>query len=214
MKDIVLLGGGGHCKSVIDAIRGLNEYNIVGILDVKQNIGKKVCGIEIIDIDSNASKYIKAGVQYAFISVGSVGNVSLRKKLNQIIIENNFILPTIIDSSAVVSDEAIISKGVFVGKNAVINAGVSIGENCICNTGSIIEHDCDIQNYVHISPGATICGGVKVGANSHIGANSTIIQYKTIGRNVIIGAGSVVVKNVPDNIVGYGNPFKEVKKNE
>lgn len=210
MEKIILLGGGGHCKSVIDAIRSLNLYDIYGIIDIEKNIGQTICGINIIDCDKNLNKYRDMGIKKAFITIGSVGNSELRVKLYNLAFNIGFEFPIIADKTAIISESVHIGKGTFIGKGAIINADSSIGENCIVNTGSIIEHDCTIGDFVHISPGATVCGGVVIGNNTHIGANSTVLQYRKIGNDSIIGAGSIVTKDVKSNITAYGNPCREV----
>lgn len=210
MEKIILLGGGGHCRSIIDTIQTSNLYEIVGIIDLEQNIGQYINEIEILDSDENLMKYKKSGVENAFISIGSIGNTSIRRKLYDLAKRIGFNIPKIVDNTAIVAKDAEIFGGTFVGKGAIINTKAIIGFNCIINSGSIVEHDCSIDDFVHIASGTTLCGGVKIGENSHIGANSTVIQYKTIGENVIIGAGSVVTKNINTNVKAYGNPCKEV----
>lgn len=212
MEKIILIGGGGHCKSVIDTIKSSNLYDIYGIIDIEKNIGQSVNGVNVIDCDRNLIKYRNKGIKKAFITIGSVGNPKLRINLYKLALNAGFDFPVIIDKTSIVSDSVEIGKGTFIGKGAVINAETRIGSNCIVNTGSIIEHDCNIGNFVHVSPGSTICGGVKIGNNTHIGANSTIIQYKTIGENTIIGAGSIVTKDINDNVTAYGNPCREVRE--
>ena len=210
MEKIILLGGGGHCRSIVDTIQTTKLYEIIGIIDLKQNIGQYINGIEVLNSDDNLMEYKKAGVENAFISIGSIGNVSVRRKLYHLAKKIGFNIPKIVDHSAIVANNAEIFEGTFVGKGAIINTKSIIGTNCIINSGSIVEHDCSISDFVHIASGTTLCGGVRVGENTHIGANSTVIQYKTIGENVIIGAGSVVTKNIKSNAKAYGNPCKEV----
>lgn len=211
MEKIILLGGGGHCKSIIDTIINSKLYEIAGIIDLKQNIGQCINGIKILDNDENLIKYKEAGIENAFITVGSIGNPSIRIKLYNLASKLGFKIPAITDNSAIISKDSVIGCGTFVGKGVIINTKVVIGSNCIINTGSIIEHDCSIGDFVHISPGATLCGGVKICNNTHIGANSTIIQYRSIGENAIIGAGSIVTKDIRNNVTAYGNPCKEVR---
>lgn len=210
MKDIILIGGGGHCKSVIDSINRSNEYNIVGIIDLLDKIGTEICGVKVIGTDNELEHYHKSGIKYAFLTVGSIGKVDLRLKLYSIASNIGYIFPNIIDNIAIISEEVKLGYGNFIGKGAIINSDTSIGNNCIINTGTIIEHDCHIGDYCHIGPGATISGNVQIGNNTHIGTNSTIIQNIIIGENTIIGAGSVVVRNIDSNKKAYGNPCKEV----
>lgn len=211
MEDLILIGGGGHCRSVIDSIKSTNKFNIVGILDIKDNIGKYVDEVEIIGCDEDINLIHKRGIKNAFITIGSIGNTYIRENLYKKIRFIGFNFPIIKDSSAIVSSNSFIGEGTFIGKGSIINSGTYIGKNCIINTGSILEHNCNIGDFVHISPGSVLSGDVKIGDKTHIGVNSTIIQGINIGKNCIIGGGSVVVKNIDENVKAYGNPCKGVK---
>lgn len=210
MKDILLIGGGGHCKSVIDTLKTLNKFNIIGILDVKEKVGRHIDNVKIIGTDERLKDYYSKGIRHAFITLGSIGNPQLRIKLYKNAKKLGYEFPIIIDKTAIVSDNSPIEEGTFIGKGTIINANTNIGKNCIINSGAIIEHDCKIKNFVHIAPGSVLSGGVVIGDNTHIGTNSTIIQNIKIGQNSIIGAGSVVVKNIKSNVKAYGNPCREV----
>ena len=210
MKKIILLGGGGHCKSVIDSIRSKSEYTIIGILDLQENINKFVNGVQIIGTDEDLEKYSVEENFHFFITAGSIGNTTIRRSLAKLCEKYNLEFATVIDQTAVVSDSSIIGKGVFIGKGAIVNADACVKDHCIINTGSIIEHDCHIGNYVHIAPGAVLSGGVKIGDFTHVGTNSTVIQGITIGCNVIMGAGTVVHRNVPNSKKIVGNPWREI----
>jgi acetyltransferase EpsM len=88
---------------------------------------------------------------------------------------------------------------------------VFIGDHCIINTGVVVDHDCMINDFVHISPNATLCGNVTIGKGSWVGAGAIIIQGIKVGKNAIIGAGSVIIKDIPDNATVVGNPGKIIK---
>ncbi|MFD1173231.1 acetyltransferase [Oceanobacillus picturae] len=210
MEGIILLGGGGHAKSIIDSLKSNNEYKIVGILDIKGNIGKSINGVEVIGQDSDLAYFYEQGVKHAFVTVGSVGDNSIRIKLFRLAKSIGYNLPAIIDKTAIVSNTVQIREGTFIGKGAIINTNVSVGENCIINTGVIIEHDCFIDFSVHLAPGTTLSGEVHIGNETHIGTNSTVIQGITIGSNTIVGAGSVVVNNIESHKKAYGNPCRVV----
>lgn len=213
MEKIILIGGGGHCRSVIDTIKSSNLYNIVGIIDLKEKIGNYIDGIRIIDSDDNLQIY-RDKVSNAFITVGSIGNPRLRQELFKKLKQFKYNIPAIIDNTAIISSKVDIGSGTLIGKGAIVNSNVKIGQNCIINSGAIIEHDCIIEDFVHVASGSTLCGGVSIGMNSHIGAGSVILQYKNIGANSIVGAGSVVLKHIEDGIIVCGNPARKVKKNE
>lgn len=207
MIDLILVGGGGHCNSVIDSIRALCQYNIVGIIDFEST--SEVNGVKIIGNDDQLKKIFDSGVNHAFITVGSIGNTSIRQRLGRELKAIGYILPVIIDPTAIVSKTSVIGEGTFIGKGTIVNAGSNISRNCIINTGSIIEHDCLIGDYVHIASGTVLSGSVTIGNDTHVGTNSTVIQNVNICNDVIIGAGSVVVKDILKPVVAYGNPCKE-----
>lgn len=209
---LLLLGGGGHCKSVMDSLFRTNCYSEIGIISKRDEIGKNILGVPIIGSDDDLSVLYKKGYHNAFITVGSIGNPVTRVNIYRILEGIGFELPNIIDPSAEVSESVLLEKGIFVGKNAVINAGSKIEKCAIINTGSIIEHDCVIGEFSHVSPGSVLCGEVHIGGYTHIGAKSVVKQQVKIGTNALIGMGSVVLKNVSDNVVAYGNPCKEVTK--
>jgi len=207
-KRILLIGGGGHCKSVLDSLLVLKQYIDIGIIDKKENIGKKIMGISIIGCDDDLSQLYKNGYSYAFVTVGSIGHPHLRIKLFDLISAIGFVIPNVIDQSAVVSDDVFMDSGIFIGKNAVVNAGSKIRKGSIINSGAIIEHDCLIGSFAHIAPGTVLCGEVEIGKNTHIGAKSVVRQQLKMGANSIIGIGSVVTKSLADKVVAYGNPCK------
>lgn len=207
-KRLLLIGGGGHCHSVIDSVISLNTFEKIGIID---NMDSSCLGINVVGTDDDLPRLISEGWSEAFITVGSVGNTIVRRRLYGMVKGLGFVLPTIIDSSATIAKGCEISEGTFIGKHAVVNSGSSLGVCTIINTGAIIEHDCSIGDFSHISPGAVLCGQVKVGSDSHIGAGSVVRQQIVIGNHTLIGLGSVVVKNLPDNVKAYGNPCKVVE---
>lgn len=203
---ILLIGGGGHCKSVLDSLITSSDFTEIAIIDTKENLGEEILNRKVIGTDDDLERLFNEGYKNAFITVGSIGDTRLRRKLFNMINKIGFNIPSIIDSSAVVSKNTRIGRGIYVGKNAVINAGAKISEGAIINTGTIVEHDCIVDEFVHIAPGAVLCGDVVIEENVHIGARAVIKQQIRIGSNSIIGMGSVVLNDVPSNSIGYGNP--------
>jgi len=110
-----------------------------------------------------------------------------------------------IHPSAIVSPTATIGEGTVVMQGAIIQAGAIIGKHCIVNTGATIDHECVLEDFVHVSPHATLCGNARVGEGSWIGAGTTIIPGVRVGRWSVIGAGSVVTRGIPGNVVAFGN---------
>ncbi len=207
MKKIVLVGGGGHCISVLDSLLESNQYDEIVITEGNtENIGQSIYGCKVIGTDDVLPKLKDSGFEYAFVTVGGGEKPSTRIHVVEKVLKLGFIIPNIIDNTAKVSSRTNLGTGIFVGKNAVVNAGAQIGNHCIINTGAIIEHECVVEDYSHISVGTVLCGKSQVGYGSFVGAGSTIIHDVRVGNNVIIGANSTVIRDTGDNIklVGIG----------
>ena len=190
MKEkIVLIGGGGHCRSVIDVIEQENKYDIIGIVDKKENIGKDVLGYKIIGCDDDLQAIFQT-YKNACITVGFIKSNALRVKLFTMSKEIGFNLPVIISPLAYVSKHSLIEEGTVVMHHACINANAKIGKNCIINTKALIEHDCIVEDNCHISTASVLNGGVIVKENTFFGSNTTSKQGIKIEG--FIKAGSVI----------------------
>lgn len=191
MKRLILIGGGGHCKSVLDAAIRMNEFEEIVITDAHMERGT-VMGCRIVGDDSVLPDYYNSGYTNAFVTVGNIGDSNLRKKLVDMASKIGYGFPKIIDPSATVSEYADIDDGVFVGKGAIINAECVIGRHSIINTGAIVEHDCHIGEHSHVAVGARICGGSIIGDESFVGAGATIVQGVNVRNKSFIKAGSLI----------------------
>lgn len=206
-KKLLLLGGGGHCKSIISSLNK-NEFNEVGIIDPELKNGSEIMGVKVIENDDDLFHLKSLGFCYAFISLGSIGDTDLRKILFNKVVNLGFKMVNIIDESASIDKTVSLGKGIFIGKKAIVNAETILEDGCIVNSGSIIEHECHIGKFSHVAPGAVICGNCYIDNDVHIGANSSIKQGITIEEGAMIGMGSVVIKNVMKEMKIYGNPVK------
>ena len=206
--DIVLVGGGGHCKVVISILKKLDTFKITGISDLKENLGKEVLGIETRYTDDQLEELHDKGIKYAFVTLGSVGNPDNRIRLFEKLKQIGFEIPVIISKDAIVDESVETEEGTVIMPGAIINPGAKIGKNCIINTGAIIDHDCMIGDHVHIAPGVTLSGSVKIGSGSHIGTGASVIHGVEIGSRAIVGAGSVVVNTIQDNKKVMGVPAR------
>jgi sugar O-acyltransferase (sialic acid O-acetyltransferase NeuD family) len=191
MKNIILIGGGGHCKSVIDVIEQEGRFEIAGIVDKPELLGSNIFGYPFIGCDTDLDNLVKK-YQYALITIGQIKSPSPRIKLFNLAIKAGFILPNIISPYAYVSKYSIIGSGTVVMHNAIVNASASIGDNCIINSKALIEHDCSISKHCHISTNATINGGVTVKTGCFVGSGSTTKESITIEENSFVKVGSLV----------------------
>lgn len=203
MKPLVLIGGGGHCKSVIEAAESAG-FQILGVLDVPENVGKVVLSTSIIGTDDDIPIYVD---EAAFvITVGFVKDPSIRTKCYNTIKTLGGQLATVIASTAYVSKYARIDEGSVVLHQAFVNAGAVVGKNTIVNTAANIEHDVVIGDHCHISTGAMINGGCKIGERCFIGSQSVLANGITLNDDIIVGAGTFVRESISEKGIYYGNP--------
>ena len=188
-QEILLIGGGGHCKSVIDVIEQENKYAIAGVVDKRDLIGANVLGYEVIACDDDLPNLFKK-YKYAIVTVGQIGSNALRVKLFNKLKEIGYTLPVIVSPLAYVSKYSSLDEGTVVMHNALVNVDVKIGKNCIINTKALIEHDSIIEDNCHISTAAVINGGVTVKENTFFGSNATSKEYIKI--NNFVKAGNLV----------------------
>lgn len=211
MEKIIIVGYGGHAKSMADSIKAAGQYEIAGYTDVENKHEKD---IEYLGTDDVLPDLYNDGIRNAALGLGYMGKSMVRDRIYENLCGIGFSLPVIIDPSAVIALDAIIREGTFVGKKAVVNAGASIGKMCIINTGAIIEHGNEVQDFTHIAVGAVLCGDILVGSHCLIGANATVLQGLRIGNNTIIGGGSMVLRNVEDSVTYFEKREQTVCKTE
>lgn len=187
-ESILLIGGGGHCKSCIDVIEQGQRFIIEGIIDRRELIGQIVLGYNIIDCDDNIGKY--RSIKNAIITIGQIRTPETRIRLFTLCRETGFTMPVVVSPLAYVSKHAEIGEGTIIMHHALVNAGAKIGSNCIINSKALVEHDAVVGDNCHISTAAVINGGTIISNNSFFGSNAVSKEYSY--PNVFIKAGSVV----------------------
>jgi sugar O-acyltransferase (sialic acid O-acetyltransferase NeuD family) len=198
MKDIILIGDGGHCHACIDVIESSGTYRIKGVVAKEKSSRTHVLQYPIIGCDAELPELLRH-TPYAIVTVGQIKSPAVRMKLFSLIKGNGGYLASVIADSAYVSKHAEVGEGTAIMHNAFVNAGATIGANCIINTGAIIEHDVHIGAHCHIATNATVNGGCVVEPECFIGSGAVIREGVHVGRNSIIGAGVTVLENVVEN---------------
>lgn len=204
-KSVFLFGYSGHAYVVIESLLDAG-YVIKGYFDL-QKAERNPYDLDYLGFEGDVDVKTIVGSDLVF---PSVGENFIRKKL--ISLFENLVLKQFaaIDPSAKISKTAKLNFSTYIGKNVTVNAQSEIGKGVILNTSCIVEHECKISDFVHIAPGAVLCGNVSVGEDSFIGANSVVRQNVTINEGIIIGAGSVVTANVKEKGVWFGNKLKKL----
>ena len=208
MQEIIIIGGGGHAKVLIELIRLLGQYRITGVLDSQLKTRSTLDGIIVLGGDDLLHELNKKGIENACIGVGSIRDNSKRKMLYEKVKQIGFLVPCLVHPKSMLSEMTEIADGVQVMAGAIIQTNSSIGENTIINTGAIIEHDCKVGNHIQVCPGAVISGGCSIDDGAFIGAGATLIQGVRIGKNAVIAAGSVVLHDVAEGITVKGVPAR------
>ena len=200
-KDLILVGGGGHCNACLDVLGLLNLYNIVGIVEKNNFKLEKIDNVSVFK-DRETVKLSKIYRNF-LLTIGKIGKSRIREKKYNELSSLDIELVSLISPTAYVSTSADIAKGVNIMHQALININVTIGENTIVNSQSLVEHDSSIGSHCHISTGVKINGGVKIGNNTFIGSGTVIHEGITIGNDVIVSAGSIIDRNLPDDTKYY-----------
>jgi len=206
LDEIILLGGGGHAKVLIDLINTSMQFEISGILDTQLEIGTKVLNVSVLGDDDLLSGLYSKGIKNVCIAIGSVKDNARRRILFDKVKQMGFLVPYLLHPQTIISKNVHFSEGVQIMAGVNVQTDSLFKENTIINTGAIIEHDCSIGSHVHICPGAVISGGCTVGDGTFIGAGVTVMQEINIGKCVTVAAGAVVVKDVPDRTMVKGVP--------
>jgi sugar O-acyltransferase (sialic acid O-acetyltransferase NeuD family) len=199
MKEIALIGGGGHAKVIIEIIEEAGG-RVVFINDTDKTV-TDVIGYAVSDAMPPADNAV----------IISVGSNRIRKRIASEI-KNE--MATAIHPKANLSSRCKIGEGTVVMAGATINSDALIGKHCIINTNASVDHDCHIGDFVHIAPGVSIAGTVSIGEGTLVGIGSCIIPGINIGKWVTIGAGSVIINDVPDHAVVVGVPGDVIKYNQ
>lgn len=202
-RGIYLFGYSGHAYVIIEAAVAAG-YSIKGYFDLKQSRNNPF-NLEYFGSEKEADVKSIVGDDYVF---PAIGDNEIRKSLIRFFESNHLNQCAIVEPSAMLSDSASVGLSTFISKNVAVNALASIGNGVILNTGCIIEHECVIDDFVHMAPSSVLCGNVEIGRGSFIGANSVIRPNTSVSSGVIVGAGSVVVKDITSAGIWYGNPAK------
>ncbi len=201
-ENLIIIGYSGHAYVAID-IAQLQGYNIIGYIENEEKSSNPY-NIDYLGNEDVIQNILNTNKSKLFIGIGSnkIREV-IYKKLNA-----EFEFAVLKHKNSIQSVHSSINAGALMGAGSVVNSLASIGICSIINTGAIIEHECVVDDFVHIGPGAVLAGNVKIGKRSFIGANSVVKQGIVIGEDTIIGAGSVILHDVPSGATVVGNPGK------
>ncbi len=192
MKPLLLIGCGGHARSLIELIESTSDWKIHGLVGLPEQLGSRVLGYPVICCDEDLPA-LRAECSSAVIAVGQLPDASRRAHLVKLLLDFGYQFPVLVSPHAVVSRHAQIGLGTTVGHGVIVNAGAVIGDHCIINTRALIEHDVHIGHQCHISTGVLVNGGVSVGSGSFIGSGAMIREGLHLPPLTVIGAAKRVM---------------------
>ena len=210
-RDLILIGGGGHCKACIDVIVSGKSFNVVGIVDHRDKKNQKILGHQILWEDSEIPSQVNEEREF-FITLGSIKDPTRRVKLFEYLLELKSKVATIVSPSAHLSEFSAIGEGTVLMHRVMVGPDVNVGKNCIINSAAILEHDVKIGDHTHVSTGSVVNGRCIVGDRVFIGSNSVVSHNIEIVSDVVIGAGSVVTKSITSSGVYVGSPVRKVSE--
>lgn len=212
--NIVLIGGGTQLSYSVDILEKQNLHKIIGIVDSNRTIGESIYGYKIIGRQEEIIQLMdKHVIEGCVITIGD--NWSRKKVYDQINqIAPNLKWPNAIHPSVIISNRVEFGKGILVMAGVIINSNAYLGDFTNFFTNCNVEHDCYIDDFASISAGVVLGGKVKIGKFSAIALNATVFDRITVGDNTVIGGASLVTKDIPSNVLAYGNPAKIIRIRE
>jgi sugar O-acyltransferase (sialic acid O-acetyltransferase NeuD family) len=203
MKDIVLIGGGGHCKAVIDVLEATSAWRIAGIVERRGSGIREVLGYEVIGFDEDLAA-LRQRYEFALVTCGQIKTPEPRMRIFHALKASGFVLPALVSPRAHVARSAVLGEGTIVMHGAHVGPDARIGANTIVNSRALIEHDALVGSHCHIATSACVNGGVSVGDRSLIGSGAVCREGTSIGTDCIVGMGTRVLKPLPDGTLFTG----------
>ena len=208
MKKLVVIGGGGHAKVVINILHRCPEFEVIGCIDPAP-AKRRVLDVDVIGGDTILSQLYAEGISHAFVAIGDNAR---RASVGNEICKLGFKLATLISPTATIALGTVLGAGVAIMDGVVIQPDALIGESSIINTKASVDHDCIIERDVHIAPGCTLAGGVHVESLAFLGAGTVAIPGVRIGSGSVIGAGAVITGDIPSGVIAVGVPARVVRR--
>lgn len=204
-EKIFIFGASGHAKVVIDAVRCNENFDIALLVDDDPvRLDTELLGYRVIGGRKKLAEFrseVKSGIV-------AIGDNALRLAVVEWLVAAGFGFIRAIHSHAVVAVSASVEVGTLVMPGCIVNADARIGAHAIVNTAATVDHDCIVQDGVHLGPGTHLCGSVFVGRGSLVGAGSVVMPGVRIGDGALIGAGSTVLNDIPDGVRAVGSPCR------
>ena len=215
MKNLIIIGASSQAKVIIDMLHVLNDFTIIGIIDIEEKVVLQVMGYNVLGTEEDILPRLID--EYEDLSgILAINDNLQRSAVLQNIkkIAPDFKFAAIVDFSATIAESVSIGEGAIIMPGVVVNNSASIGRFCILNTNSSLDYDCVMEDFSSLASGVTVGGNVTIGHHTAISLGANIIDGVSIGEHSAIGAGATVISSVPAYSVVYGAPAKVMRKRE
>ena len=199
MKQLLLVGGGGHCRACIDVVEAEGVFQVRGVVQPVADASGHVLNYPVVGSDDDLEALLLE-TPHALVTVGQIKSPATRMRLFKLLKAHDAILPAIASPTSYRSPHASIGEGTILMHGSVVNASAEVGANCIINSHALVEHDATVASHCHIATGVRVNGGVRIGKGSFVGSGAIIKEGVEIGERVIIGAGETVLRDIPSGM--------------
>jgi sugar O-acyltransferase (sialic acid O-acetyltransferase NeuD family) len=198
---IVIYGGGGHGRSLLDLLARDTRYRVAGVIDDELTPGTRVGSLAVLGPRSALAELAAEGVRLAANGVGGVRSIADRVDAFRALAEAGFAFPALVHRAAIVEGSAAIEDGAQILANAYVGSACRVARGAIVNTAAVLSHDCVVGEYAHVAPAAVLAGGVDVGARTLVGMGVLVALGVRIGADARIGNGAIVNADVQSGAV-------------
>jgi sugar O-acyltransferase (sialic acid O-acetyltransferase NeuD family) len=211
MKNILLFGGGLHARYCIDIIEKEGKYQVAGITDPYQEEGTELYGYRVVGRQEQLPRLIAEYNIYGGLI--AIGDNWTRKHVRDVIrsIKRDFVFVNAIHPSTLVGRSVEFGVGIVIMAGCIINPGARIGNFCFLATGAKVGLYNVMHDFSSVSANSVTGEEVEIGEFAAITLGVTVVNGLKIGDNSVTGAGSLVLEDVPNNVLAYGSPARVIR---